>query len=243
MKLKKLTYHFRLTVTEMDTFLSEFLILFKIPVEECSAENSEWSEICLNGKEIFLSDALSDYKKGIKRSRKMPQTERLVHLNKKRIKLLSGIIAYIRSCSNHFDPKIISSSQLYLNYLKEFNRFYEGSRSSLSATIRKFINTVSKEPYADAFIILQLKERTDELNRINEEYIALSDQRDIFEKNMPDSPTKVRMRCIEEYEKLVDLINLAVQNNRRYLYKEKLIALEGLTEKMQILIDRRRNHA
>ena len=123
-------------------FISYFMFISVIPVEECSAENSEWSEICLNGKEIFLSDALSDYKKGIKRSRKMPQTERLVQLNKKRIKLLSGIIAYIRSCSNHFDPKIISSSQLYLNYLKEFNRFYEGSRSSLSATIRKFINTV-----------------------------------------------------------------------------------------------------
>ena len=74
MVLEKLKYQSKLTVTELDTFLSEFLTLYRQPVDEPVTEVEALEEIYLSGKESVFENVLNDFKKCIKRVRKMPQT-------------------------------------------------------------------------------------------------------------------------------------------------------------------------
>ena len=240
MVLQKLKYQTKLSITELDTFLSEFLTQFLLPVDDPATEESSLTEIYLPGKEKFLVEALTNYRKSMKRAKKMPQTASLVERDEQRIKLLSGTISYIRSCCKDVDEAVVAAAETYLPLLEQFKNYHKASNSSQSALIRKFVEAIQAEPYAAAFATLKLEARTEELEVVNEEYIALSDERDIAEKSIPDAPSTVRKLCVEEYRKLVNLINLAVQNNQSYLYEEKLAALAALTEKTQQLINRRR---
>lgn len=239
MVLEKLKYQFRLSVTELDAFLSEFLTQYQLPVDEPLTEEYSLAEIYLPGKEVYFESALADYRKSIKRSKKMPQTAQLTELDEKRIKLLSGIIAYIRSCCKDVDETVVAAAKLYLNFLDEYKNYHNESNSSQSALIRKFVEGIQGEPYTEAFATLKLQARTEELQLVNNDYVYLNEQRNITEKNLPDAPSKVRKRCMDEYRNLVDLVNMAVRNNREYMYGEKLTALAALTEKTQELINRR----
>lgn len=49
MVLEKLKYQSKLTVTELDTFLSEFLTLYRQPVDEPVTEVEALEEIYLSG--------------------------------------------------------------------------------------------------------------------------------------------------------------------------------------------------
>ena len=241
MVLEKLKYQARLNVVELDTFLSEFLTQFQYPVDDPLTEDTSLTEIDLPGKERFMEEALVAYRKSMKRVKKMPQTASMVELDEKRIKLLSGIIAYIRSCCKDVDEDIVAAALLYLDLLEQYKNYHNTSNSAQTALIRKFIAAIQSETYATAFATLKLQARTEELELVNERYAALSDERDLAEQSIPDAPSTVRKQCIEEYHKLVDLINLAVRTNRSYMYEEKLAILAALTEKTQQLINRRLN--
>lgn len=239
MILEKLKYQSKLTVTELDTFLSEFLTLYRQPVDEPATEVDALSEIYLPGKEIVFENALNDFKKCIKRARKMPQTLTLGELDAKRIMLLSGVITFIRSCKTETEINKVEAYWVYEPLLEQFKNYHNVSNASQSSIIRKFVSAVKSDVYANAFTVLNLQARVDELEAVNEEYIALSDARNVAEKNVPDSPTNMRKMCIEEYHYLVNLVNLAVKTNKAYLYGEKLNELAALTQKTQELVNRR----
>ena len=84
--LKKLTYQSLLSVSELDSFLSEFLRICSLPVDEPEVENREvlLEDIRLANKIRFFSEALAAYQLCIRRSRKMSQTEVLVQLKEQR---------------------------------------------------------------------------------------------------------------------------------------------------------------
>lgn len=239
MVLEKLKYQSKLTVTELDTFLSEFLTLYRQPVDEPVTEVEALEEIYLSGKESVFENVLNDFKKCIKRVRKMPQTMPLGELDTKRIMLLSGIITFIRSCKTETDANKVEAYWVYEPLLEQFRNYHKESNASQSSIIRKFIAAVKEDTYANAFTVLNLQARVDELESVNEEYIALSDARSVAEKNVPDSPSKVRKVCIAEYHNLVNLVNLAVKMNKAYLYEEKRNELAALTQKTQELVNRR----
>lgn len=238
--LSKLKYQGYLTVTELDTFLSEWLVLYSLPIDTPEGEYNEVDEICLKGKEKALATLLEAYKKCIKRVRKMTQTARLVELDALRVKLLSGFITYLKGCETSSDESMAAAALSYDALLGEYKGYHRLSNDAQSSIIRKFVVAVKEEKYAEAFQALQLQERTDQLEAVNEEYIALSVERDREEKNVPEPPSKLRRQCVAAYRKLVDLINLAYENNKAYDYSEKIEALSALTAKKQDLINRRR---
>ena len=240
--LKKLIYQSKLRVTEMDMFLSEFLRIFSLPVDEPEVENQSLllEDICLANKGKILKEALLAYELCINRVRKMDQTESMTQQDKLRVKQLSGHINYIRSCETDADEAKRTAAVLYFPLLDRYKGFHTKTNKAQSVLIRKYITEVRSEKYAEAFQALELEERTAELESTNELYIQLATECADQEKNMPESPTKVRQRCVEAYRDLVDLINFAQKTNKYYVYDEKIALLSAITQETQELINRRK---
>ena len=83
MALKNLKYQSKLTVVELDQFMSQFLNIFMYPIDEPTVEDREklLEDIYLGDKATFLKEILEAYRKNIKREKEMSQSESLTELN------------------------------------------------------------------------------------------------------------------------------------------------------------------
>lgn len=243
MKLKSLIYQSKLTVVELDSYLSQFLEIFMLPIDEPVVEDRELliNDIYLGNKGLFLKELLEAYEKNMKREKRMAETESLTELNLKRGKLFNGHIAYIANCETDADEAVCAAAVSFRRLTEQFKYFGRLTNDAKSAFIRKYIAAIQGEEYASAYAALALEERTAELQYVNEQYISLSKQRDETEKGITESPTELRQQCVDAYRDLVALVNFALKKNQYYLYEEKAASLAALTERMQELINRRRN--
>lgn len=243
MTLLKIKYQHFLSVTEVDSFMSEVLRLVSLPVDEPNVEDvSELQTEFLIDKVVdSFKEVLEAYQLRIKHTRKLPQTTSLTQLDAERTAAFKGHLAYVYSCKTDVEETKRNAAMKLADVLAQFKYFDKHTNSSQSSFIRSYVATLRSEEYVEAFNALELEERTAELEVINNEYIRLSEERNITEKNIPDSPTKMRQQCVVAYRELVDLLNLARKNNKYFLYDELFTALSALTEKTQELINRRRN--
>ena len=245
MNLNFLRYQSKLTVVELDSYLSQFYEIFMLPVDEPVVEDTGllMNDIYLGDKGTFLKESLGAYEKNLKREKRMAQTESLTALNKLRGKYFSGHLAYIANCETDTDEAVSTAAVSYRRLTEQFKFYHKQTNDAKSAFIRKYVAAIQGEEYAEAFQTLKLEERTEELQNVNEQYIALSQQRDNAEKSITDSPTELRQQCVEAYRELVSLVNFALKKNKYYIYDEKAASLAALTERTQELITRRRNGA
>lgn len=245
MALKNLKYQSKLTVVELDQFMSQFLNIFMYPIDEPTVEDREklLEDIYLGDKATFLKEILEAYRKNIKREKKMSQSESLTELNNLRKKLMSGHLAYIATFETDCNEEKSAAAISYRRLTEQYKYFGKLTNIAKSSVIRKYVDALQSEEYAEAFKTLELEERTLELQEVNERYISLSEERDNAEKSISDSPTVLRQQCINAYRDLVSLINFALQKNKYYIYNEKAISLAALTERTQELINRRRHAA
>lgn len=74
-----------LTVSELDFFLTEFLRICSLPVDEPVTEDKDLllDDIYLPNKMRFFEETLAAYQTRIRRARKMGQTVHLTQLKKK----------------------------------------------------------------------------------------------------------------------------------------------------------------
>ena len=245
MKLKSLTYQSKLNVVELDSFLSQFLEIFLLPIDEPVVEDRELliNDIYLGDKGMFLKSLLEAYEKNLKREKRMAETDSLTELNLRRGKLFSGHMTYIANCETDTDEAVCAAAVSFRRLTEQFKYFSRLTNDAKSAFIRKYIAAVQGEEYASAYAVLALDERTVELQNVNEQYISLSKQRDEAEKNITESPSEIRQQCVDAYRELVALVNFALKKNKYYLYEEKAASLVALTERTQELVNRRRNAA
>ena len=241
--LNRLKYQSRLTVTELDNYLSEFNKIFSLPIDEPTVEDRDLliADVYLGNKGTFFRTSLEAFEKCIKRIRKMDQTIPMTELNKRRKKQLSGSINYISGCETDSNEAVVEAAEALSPVVEEFKRFSQLTNASLSTHITRFILMLREEKYASAYETLKLSERIEELEQTNEEYKSLASARAAEQESIPDSPSETRKQCVHAYYDLVELVNFALQNNKYYLYDEKAVQLEGITQEAQELINRRRN--
>ena len=241
--LKKLTYQSLLSVSELDSFLSEFLRICSLPVDEPEVENREvlLEDIRLANKIRFFSEALAAYQLCIRRARKMSQTEVLVQLKEQRAEQFLCHLACIYSYESSTDEAKSTAAKLYAPLLDQFKYFRQLSNAGQTAMIQEYIAAIQGEKYTEAFQTLNLEERTTELQMTNEQYASLSTERADEMKNMPASPSEMRRQCVRAYRQLVDLINFAEANNKYYIYDECISLLSAITQETQELVNRRKN--
>ena len=241
--LNRLKYQSRLTVTELDSFLSEFHRVVSLPIEEPTVEDRDLliDDVYLGNKVKFFREQLEAYEKCIKRIRKMDQTIPMTELNKQRKKQLLGTISYICGSETDYDEAIAEAAETLSPKVEEFKHISRLTNASLSSHITRFILMLREEKYASAYETLKLSERIEELERLNHDYITLATERAAELESVPDSPSETRKQCVHAYYDLVELVNFALQNNKYYLYDEKAVQLEGITQEAQELINRRRN--
>lgn len=245
MILKFLNYQSKLTVAELDQFMSQFLNIFTYPVDEPTVEDREelLTDIYLGDKGTFLKEILNAYRKNLKREKKMSQSESLTELNNQRKKLMSGHLAYIATFETDSNEEKSAAAISFRRLTEQYKYFGKLTNIAKSSVIRKYIDALQSEEYAEAFNTLELEKRTSELQEVNERYISLSEERDNAEKSISDSPTELRQECVKRYRELVSLFNFALQKNKYYIYDEKAVSLAALTERTQELINRRRHAA
>lgn len=245
MFLNKITYQSKLTVVEVGSFMTEFYRIFCLPIDEPAETDKDLlsDDICLTKKGDFFGTELEAFTKGIKRIRKMDQTEPMTELNKRRKKQFSGIISYICGWETDSDATKAAAAQTLQVVVEEFKGISKLTNSGLGMHITRFIETLRDEKYAAEYTALQLEDRLNELEQTNAQYTTLASERASEQENIPESPSKMRLKCIHCYYELVDLMNFALKNNKYYLYEEKAMQLEGITQKAQELINRRRNLA
>ena len=245
MYLNKITYQSKLTIAELGNFMLEFYRIFNLPIDEPTVEDKDLlsDDICLTKKSSFFGAELETYEKGIKRIRKMEQTIPMTELNKLRKRQFSTTIDYIGSWETDSDEAKATAAQTLQVVMEEFRSISRMTNAALSVHISRFIQTLRDEKYASECATLEVEERLDELEQTNVQYITLESERALEQESVPESPSKVRQRCVQLYYDLVDLMNFALKNNKYYLYEEKALQLEAITQKAQELINRRRNSA
>lgn len=243
MILGSLIHQSKLTVVELYSYLSQFYEIFTSPIDEPVVEDREVliSDIYLGDKGMFLGDLLIAYQKNLKREKRMAQTESLTALNQKRGKLFRAHMVYIANSEIGTNEAVCMAALSFRRLTEQFKYFSRQTNDAKSAFIRKYVAAVQGEEYAEAYKILELEERTLELQEVNEQYIALSQQRNKAEKSITESPSELRQQCMNEYRDLVSILNFALKKNKHYLYDEKAKALQALTEHTQELINRRLN--
>ena len=243
MQIQKLRYQSLLTVVELGTFMSEFNRIFSLPIDEPVIEDRDLliNDVYLGNKGKFFSVAVEAYESCIKRIRKMDQTESITLYNKQRVKYITGCISYIYNCETENDATRVAAAALLKPVAKEFRGCSRLNSTGRTTHISRFIETLRQEKYAEAFATLELDDRISELERVNNLYCTLSNERATELENLPESPTKTRQKCVQAYYDLVELINFALQNNKYYIYDEKATQLEGLTQTVQELVNLRKN--
>lgn len=243
--LSKLTYQSKLTVSELDGFFTEFSRIFSLPIDEPATDDAGElvDDICLTNKGRFFKEKLAAYQLCIKRAKKMRQTESLAQLKEVRAQQFTCHTAYISSHEASSDEAKKAAALLYAPLLEQFKYFRRMTNTAQSAAVTEYVTAIQGEKYAEAFKTLELEERTEELNATNEQYILLATERADEVKNMPASPSEMRKECMKAYRDLVDIINFAQQNNKYYIYDEKIAQLSAITQEMQELVNRRKNSA
>lgn len=237
----------RLSIVELDSFLSQFLATYvqfttkNSPVTENLAEEEKSNDIDLENKHTTLQKSLDKYETSIKRSLKSEETGSLIELDKWRIKQITNHMSFIKSFRTDSDTAKRAASINYEPLLEQYRNIYKKTNSAQSATIAKYINAIQNDTYQESFKALGLEERTNELKETNDKYIKLSEERTNKEKNRSTSPSLCRQQCINDYRSLVSLINFAEKNNTDLLYTEMIEELAAQTIKMQELIRRRLN--
>lgn len=243
MELSPLKYESKLTIKELGSYLSEFQRIFSTPIDEPTTDDNGllMNDIYLGNKSQKFDEALKLYLQSINRVKKMSQTASMKTAADLRKAQISGHFSCITSFMTDTDKAKVDAAAWLMPIVDEFRGFYKLTASAQSTHIRKYIETLRSEKYAEAFGTLGLEERTNKLEATNEEYIRLASERAEEAKNMPDSPSETRRRCIREYRKLVELINFALEINQYYIYDETAIKLIGITATAQELINRRKN--
>lgn len=245
MILNKITYQHKLTVAEFGNYMSEFHRIFCLPIDEPVETDQELlgNDIRLAKKATFFGTELELFLKGVKRIRKMDQTIPMTELNKLRKKQLSGTISYILAWQTDTDTNKAAAAETLQVVVEEFKSISKLTNAALGTHISRFIETLRNEKYATECTALALEERLNELEHTNIEYTTLASERASEQESISESPSKMRPKCLQCYYELVDLMNFALKNNKYYLYEEKAMQLEGITQKTQELINRRRSLA
>ena len=245
MTVSKIKNQLGLNINELANFFSQFLIIFREEDVNPGTEDKDLlsGEICLKDTERMFAESYDAFKRCIKRIRKMDQTEVIVQCDKRRMKLLTGIINYINGMAMDLDASKASAAEALSPVAKEFRNYYRLTRAAKTVHIKRFIGVLRDESNAPAVEVLALADRLAELEEINRLCTTLTSERSAEMENIPPSPSEMRQQCVSAYRELVDLINFALKNNRYYIYDELALKLEGITQKAQELINRRYNRS
>lgn len=249
MTLQTLINQSRLTLGELDEFLSGFLSIYEKNVvtqvvEEVVEENNDGdTEINLLNKQTMLRASLTLFEAALKRSTKALESTDMTELDAYRYKSLQALFSLIKSYLTDKDKAkqtAATSYNLLIDKLKGIGRLTNSEQSSL---IANFVTTIQNDTYKAAFTLLKLEERAKDTKDANDEYIRLSKERTNAEKNRIASSSACRQQCVNDYRNLVSLINFAQSSNATLLYDEMIKELSARTLKAQELITRRTNAA
>lgn len=249
MYLNTLKEQSRLSIGELGQFFEDFLstydeymVLISNAIKN-EVEKEYFKDIDLNNKQVSFRESLTNYSKRIIYARKFIETDSMKELHTWRLKQFSNHKAYIKSFTTDCDKAKQDAALEYEIILSRYKYISKETVSSINTTIESYIMRIQDEKHKDAYELLELEKRTNELRETNRKYMELSNKRIYLEKNHPKSPSQCRQQCMDEYRNLVHLINFAERNNVVLLYDDMIEKLSATTSSMQELINRRVNAA
>ena len=135
------------------------------------------------------------------------ETEDMKELDKKRDSLGRYIIDTVRAGQNvPLESKAAAAKSLY-RVLKPYEGFYNLPNMQETTAIKGLLLDISTEKYVECITALGLADYVDELERVNTEYAALTDQRSIAkETNMKADSATLRKEMDPLYEYITTVV-------------------------------------